>query len=407
VIGGWFPDPDGAPGRLRWWDGARWTEHTTAANSPEALAPPRVGPPPSWWRRLLGRADPPIDDGSSSSFEPWAARGPASPYDGSPHGADPRPPASGYAGVNDPTYGASLGYPAERVTPSADESAGGAAPYRGGPPIQSPPPARDGDVIVGHEPSPRASRAGSAVGTVAVIAALIAAVVFGVLHVTGGSSSDSGPIAGPTGPTDSASLSPLQRLCQDTGPAIPDPHAQRAPAPTGPRIDDPTAGISYAELPAPFQPWEQGAWDAGTLGEQFSVGQYFVTQAVTPQGGPYLATVLSGTVPAAYGDNPHPNIECAGKVVAADVQGQYYPAPNTRTDISADRLFVDGHPAYLIEFHLSFDEPGYDAKGELVAVCVIDVDQPHAAVVYISIPDTHRQYDSVISQIIDSVRVGR
>ena len=26
--GGWYPDPDGEPGRERWWDGSRWTERT-------------------------------------------------------------------------------------------------------------------------------------------------------------------------------------------------------------------------------------------------------------------------------------------------------------------------------------------------------------------------------------------
>ena len=28
--GGWYPDPDGQPGRERWWDGSRWTDRTRA-----------------------------------------------------------------------------------------------------------------------------------------------------------------------------------------------------------------------------------------------------------------------------------------------------------------------------------------------------------------------------------------
>jgi Protein of unknown function (DUF2510) len=28
--GGWYPDPNGAPGRLRWWDGTQWTDRTRA-----------------------------------------------------------------------------------------------------------------------------------------------------------------------------------------------------------------------------------------------------------------------------------------------------------------------------------------------------------------------------------------
>jgi Protein of unknown function (DUF2510) len=30
---GWYPDPSGQA-QLRWWDGARWTEHTSTANPP-------------------------------------------------------------------------------------------------------------------------------------------------------------------------------------------------------------------------------------------------------------------------------------------------------------------------------------------------------------------------------------
>ena len=54
---GWHPDPAGVPGRLRWWDGQRWTDHvheqaapvaeSAAAGSPLdaavlVVAPPRV-----------------------------------------------------------------------------------------------------------------------------------------------------------------------------------------------------------------------------------------------------------------------------------------------------------------------------------------------------------------------------
>ncbi|WP_425827309.1 phospholipid scramblase-related protein [Streptomyces fractus] len=31
IPAGWYPDPQGTPQSLRWWDGAQWTEHTHAA----------------------------------------------------------------------------------------------------------------------------------------------------------------------------------------------------------------------------------------------------------------------------------------------------------------------------------------------------------------------------------------
>lgn len=44
---GWYPDPDGTPHSVRWWDGERWTGHVRSA--PGAPAPQPTGP-------LTGRA---------------------------------------------------------------------------------------------------------------------------------------------------------------------------------------------------------------------------------------------------------------------------------------------------------------------------------------------------------------
>ncbi len=49
---GWFPDPDGTPGRLRWWDGHAWTPTVQDASTPTA-APPQ--PPASTPSNAMGK----------------------------------------------------------------------------------------------------------------------------------------------------------------------------------------------------------------------------------------------------------------------------------------------------------------------------------------------------------------
>src|SRR5262249_53073343 len=36
---GWYPDPYGVPGLLRWWDGATWTQHTHQGSALELADP--------------------------------------------------------------------------------------------------------------------------------------------------------------------------------------------------------------------------------------------------------------------------------------------------------------------------------------------------------------------------------
>lgn len=39
AVAGWYPDPSGTPGQLRWWDGAQWTDHTAPVPETQPAAP--------------------------------------------------------------------------------------------------------------------------------------------------------------------------------------------------------------------------------------------------------------------------------------------------------------------------------------------------------------------------------
>lgn len=194
---------------------------------------------------------------------------------------------------------------------------------------------------------------------------------------------------------------PLARMC-------PAPTAQAAepepvdpgPPPTGARTVDTEAGISYAAYGAPWQPWDT-VWSAGTLEVPYKRGQHFVTENYS--GGSYHASILSGAVPAADNDAMAINLECVGRQVAADVRAEYYPQPNRMELFRDERAVLGGRPAWVTVFRLHFERPGLTAKDELAGVAVIDVGKPTAAVLYVSIPGTHRQYDYVVDEVLSSV----
>jgi hypothetical protein len=170
---------------------------------------------------------------------------------------------------------------------------------------------------------------------------------------------------------------------------------------TGARTVDQDAGISYRAYGPPWQPWDE-LWRAGTLEVPYKTGQHFITESYSR--GFYHASILSAAVPAANNDAMTLDLVCVGRQVAADVRAQYYPQPNTMDPIRDELTTLGGRPAWVSKFRLHFDEAGLRAKDELSAVAVIDVGKPTAAVLYVSIPGTHKQYDYVVDDVLASVR---
>lgn len=194
-------------------------------------------------------------------------------------------------------------------------------------------------------------------------------------------------------------LPPLAQACPPptTQPQEPEP----APPAEGARITDADSGISYAELDEPWIPWTQ-EWTHGDLEVAYRSGQYFVTEEYA--GGEYLASILSGSVPAAVNDGMELDLECISQQVLADVRVSYYPQPNEMETVRDEAAVLGGRPAWIQEFKLEFERDGLEAVDEQVAVALIDVGRIEASVLYLSIPGTHDEYNSVISEVMESVR---
>jgi hypothetical protein len=236
-------------------------------------------------------------------------------------------------------------------------------------------------------------------GGVVLVLGLVIVLVLATTGVFGDGARRSILNQGPSGPQ--PSLPPLAKLCPPTT-QDPDPEGESLGPIAGPRLADADAGISYLQLGAPWQPWDKYGWAGGTLHVAFRVGYYFVTERYAE--GDYLASVLSGKVPATVGDSLSLNLECAGRQVAEDVRREYYPRPNVKEKVRDEQVLVGGRPAWVSTFHLTFQAEGLQARGEQVAVVLVDVGRPNAAVLYISIPDTHKQWDAQIDRIIASIQ---
>jgi hypothetical protein len=179
-------------------------------------------------------------------------------------------------------------------------------------------------------------------------------------------------------------------------------------APTGPtfpqgtvRIIDKSAGISY--------PYLGGGWLEYDLQQQYetttTAGQYFTTQASVPDGGEFIAQCTSGPVADGFGWNGPATLQPTLAALADSVRMNYYPAPNTRRVLHDEARTVDGHPARLYEFDLSWHVAGYQATGERAALLLIDVGRPAPALLYISIPNTHAELYADIDQVLAGVHV--
>jgi hypothetical protein len=283
---GWYPDPDGTPGLVRWWNGVSWSEVATPT-------------------------------------------GPGVAVQSSPVLAPPSPPRSPVP-------------PAEEPSP-----AGGSRTA----------------LVIG-------------VSLLVLVAVVVAAVFLGR------------PASDPIAEAPSSSAVPLP----PAGPEFP---------PGTVRIIDEVSGISYPYL---GENWYE--FDLGMQAEVTAIaGQYFVTQDVTPEGTTFIAQCTSGPLSEGLGWAGPSTLQSTTLAVADSVRFNYYPRPNERTVLRDEPRTVDGHQAYLYEFQLAWDTPGYDASGERAALLLIDVGRPAPALLYLSIPNTHAELYGVIDRVIDAVDV--
>lgn len=343
---GWYPDPGGGPGLYRYWDGQAWS----AATTPD----PSSAPPPQ------GIVNPGSAAGTAGSTA-HAHYGQGGYGQGS-YGQT----SYGQGGYGQSAYGQGGTSTGAGATGAAGGSGAGREPY--------------GQTGAAGQPGVppylqyQKKRSGVRwwVGAGALLIVLVVVAVFAIRGATGGGGRTAG--GGASG-----------RESTDVCPTNASESATAAAPPADGRVHG--GPLSYPQLGSP--------WDAPKRGEdRVPFGIDVVTQDVLVQADydgrhanhSWVASVLVGELAAGDGFFTP---EQGSQIVVRCVLGRFYGDNPVDSDVKVNKATtIDGHDAWIVESHLTFDIAGLQTKGELLILAIVQAGTERSGLYYASIPDT-------------------
>ncbi|MEU5877409.1 hypothetical protein [Spirillospora sp. NPDC047279] len=293
-------------------------------------------------------------------------------------------------------------YANEQAAAPVQESVGPAAPTPSTPSTPSTPPA----------PSPRSGRdhlddEGSrsrlvlfgGVGLL-VVALLAAGGVYLLKGRDGGGAAPSDNDQGPAGNKPPAQDVPKVELPPDKALAR---FAGRPSRMLG-RVSDPHSGLSYPRLAAP--------WVVPTKKNKLGVTGWSGQQIVVTEkrgGQMWYGQLLTGTlIPTLQASYKGPDsIKQITGLAALGFEQNYYAFPHKKAPLASQELTVDGRKGWLIASYLTYKRAGVRATGEVVVAAVIDTGRKAPAVVFASMPNTHRKMWPDLNQFMTQLKVAR
>jgi Protein of unknown function (DUF2510) len=462
---GWYPDPYGTPSLLRWWDGSGWTQHThpdvtagaggggepaatalqatavqgaavqATAVQPAATAVQATAVQATSVRATAGQAT----SVRATAGQPSAERlSRTKPPTGRPTAPQPALPAFPGAGVGPTAYQPAVtavqsaamgqsggtgamqptavqpGYPQPgSVSPMAGQAGGGDGTqvlFLGGDAWQVPGgPGGPGGLggpgnPYGYAEAQRRRRKRVIIGLSAGTAVAVAAIVIIATSLSGSPSTpvaDQTPAALPSSPAASVpSATP-------TAPASPTASPTATAAAAGSLLTDSQAGVSYSQLPAPWQ----GASCPPSLNTgvfPWTAGEYATAGQINGGSMTWYAEACSGLLPVQYGYNGVANLQSTAENLAQTFSNAYYGALSHSMNPGQDApTQVSGHAAWEVTYDLSYDNAsaqGATWTDEQAAVVVVDNGTNQPAVFFTSVPDTLNEAN--ITTLVSSLQLN-
>lgn len=160
--------------------------------------------------------------------------------------------------------------------------------------------------------------------------------------------------------------------------------------------------VSYPRLGSP---WSAVQSDSRVpFGRDVAKQEVMVESNYDRSGSSWVASILVAELMA--GDGFYSPQEGTA-IVAKCVVGVFYGnAVVTREDKSSQATKIDGHDAWVLESHLSFNITGLRTKGELMIIAVVRVDDFSSGLYYASIPDTTPELVEPARQALRDLKVS-
>ncbi|OLT18503.1 hypothetical protein BJF79_17295 [Actinomadura sp. CNU-125] len=168
------------------------------------------------------------------------------------------------------------------------------------------------------------------------------------------------------------------------------------------RVNDDMSGLSYPRF---GEPW-QVPTKKNKLGTPGWSGQQIV---VTERSGDQLwyGQLLTGTlIPSLHGAYSGPDsVKNVAGLAAEGYLAQYYGFQEAKKPLASQALDVDGRKGWLVASYLTYERAGVRATGEIVATAVIDTGRDAPAVVFASMPDTHKKLWPDLNRFLAGLKV--